>query len=113
MERVDYDYYFSEFGGNLIPAEQFRYYERKSAAYVNAMTCNRAVESELDVVRDCVCAIAELYYSHDNNDRVASESVGALTMSYREDQHPIEQKLSDVCRCYLMHTGLLYRGVVL
>ena len=112
MLGVDYNYYFVEFGGTLIPAEDFRYYSRKAASYVNAVTGNRAHESCLDAVRDCICALAELYYADDNNERIASESVGALMTSYREDQRPIDQKLCEACRRYLMHTGLLYRGVM-
>lgn len=112
LDIVDYNYYFAEFGGNLIPAERFRYYSRQAKSYVNALTRGRAEQSGIDAVRDCICELAELYYADDNNDRVASESIGALMMSYREDQRPLEQKLSEACRRYLMHTGLLYRGVM-
>lgn len=112
MDLVDYDYYVTTFGGNLVPAERFSYYSRQAVSYVMAATFQRAAASGLSEVRDCICELSELYFADDTNDRVASESVGALMVSYREDMRPLEQKLSEVCRRYLMHTGLLYRGVV-
>ena len=64
--QITYGYYVDEYGGRTIPEQDFRKAERQAEAYIRHLTYVKgdifAVEN--DVVKDAVCAAAEVYYKY-------------------------------------------------
>lgn len=95
-----YQYYTSEYYGRLIEKEEFDRLSTRAQKAVEQFTAYRAQEDKIpqlpervqDQVKDCICAVAELEYIVEQNEKVArgaqqsqvikSRSVGAVSESY-------------------------------
>ena len=86
MIAVDYIYYKDEYGG-IVDEASFNKYIRQANITVDSYCFNRlekAVESdftefELQKIKDCLCAVTEIYCSH-------VDSSGFVTSSKKESE---------------------------
>ncbi len=119
---ADYIFYTTEYMGSAIPETAFAGVERAASAYIDYLTHNRIVLSELPAmvqnkVKMAVCAVAEVCYKQqtdEDSSTVSSESVGNHSKTYAvvkkgfdERQH---EKLVNA-KTYLHGTGLMYGGL--
>ena len=131
---VDYHYYTEQFLGESIPQEAFPRLERQAENYLNYITQAKALsvtEEKKEIVKDCICALAEYYQTLEDIDKkvtgetekiVSSVSVGTYSISYDTSAQSIEKdmrkggterqkRLYTIAKEYLAWTGLLYKGV--
>ena len=107
----------------------FTFFEKKARRAVDLHTINRiqTLEDIPEVVKDCVCELAELLYQADKLDNQGlSEGVAGPLTSYSNDgqsgSDDVNQSLytadgrkkevNRIIRSYLLHTGLMYKGVM-
>jgi len=116
---VDYLFYKNNFGGFRIPEENFTFYERKAAAYINAVTFGRITDDNItDDVRYAVCDAADQYFKAEKNKAVSEgismERVDDYQISYTnggtDGVAAVEASLRSSVKFWLGNTGLLYRG---
>lgn len=132
---ADYGFYLCNFGA-LLSQEDFELCARRASAYLDYYTSGRAKDcTQMQAVKLACCALAEQYMviaqwqrkalsaATDNaaeSTAIKSETVGSHSVSYQSaaeiaagaaaaEQAAVE-KLPEIARQYLAHTGLLYRG---
>ena len=118
---VDYAYYASEYGGETIPEKIFPGYERRAEAYIRKITYVRGdiFSAESDMVRDAVCAVADVYCSYDQKQAVVkSENNDGYSVTYVTEQtdgqtaeEVLRKKAYAAASTYLLPTGSLSRKV--
>ena len=131
---VDYHYYTEQFLGESIPQEAFPRLERQAENYLNYITQAKALsvtEEKKEIVKDCICALAEYYQTLEDIDKkvtgetekiVSSVSVGTYSVSYDTSAQSIEKdmtkggterqkRLYTIANEYLAWTWFLYKGV--
>lgn len=115
---ADYEYYTSEYKGNLTK-EEFEKSITKASAFVRRITFGRADDNmELAEVKLAACAVCELL-ANDEKSRslgraVTSESTDGYSVSYESIASAddiLGIKIFKTLELYLMPTGLLYAGV--
>lgn len=132
---ADYGFYLCNFG-SMLSQEEFELLARRASVYLDYYTSNRAKNcAQLQAVKLACCALAEQYKiieqwkqkavsAVENSTKesavVKSETVGSHSVSYQsaaemaaEAESAIDEavnKLPQIARQYLAHTGLLYRG---
>lgn len=122
---VDYAYYVSQYNGSL-SEEEFIKAERWSEAYIRELTYIRGdiFASDLDMIRDAVCAGAEVYASYrrkqesNNGMQIKSESTDGYSVTYVNEQTDgqtleelMQKKAYEAVKMYLLPTGWLSRKV--
>lgn len=121
---IDYTYYRDTFGGRTVSGEDFPRLVRKAGAYIQYLTGGRAADSQLDAVKDAVCAVCDVYATEEEKVKtqkdtreVASENNDGYSVSYvtegqagQTHEETIRQKAYQAAYPYLAFTGLLYRG---
>ncbi len=117
-EYADFDYYINTFNGNVIDSELlFKRMSIEASYILDEITIGRIKEAS-EEVKMATCAIAEINYQEfkqNNEDQIASESVGPHSVSYVKKTKTTEEYAKEklkIARMYLARTGLLYRGVV-
>lgn len=118
---VDYAYYASEYGGEIIPEKKFSGYERRAEAYIRKITYVRGYifSADSDMVRDAVCAVADVYCSYDQKQAVVkSENNDGYSVTYVTEQtdgqtaeEMLRKKAYAAASTYLLPTGWLSRKV--
>ena len=121
---VDYAYYASEYGGEIIPEKKFSGYERLAEAYIRKITYVRGdiFSTESDMVKDAVCAVADVYCSYDQKQAsagmVKSENNDGYSVTYVTEQtdgqtaeEVLRKKAYAAASAYLLPTGWLSRKV--
>lgn len=121
---VDYAYYTSEYGGEIIPEKKFSGYERRAEAYIRKITYVRGdiFSTESDIVKDAVCAVADVYCSYDQKQAsagmVKSENNDGYSVTYVTEQtdgqtaeEVLRKKAYAAASAYLLPTGWLSRKV--
>lgn len=118
---VDYAYYASEYGGETIPEKIFPGYERRAEAYIRKITYVRGdiFSAESDMVRDAVCAVADVYCSYDQKQAVVkSENNDGYSVTYVTEQtdgqtaeEVLRKKAYATASTYLLPIGWLSRKV--
>lgn len=117
-QYVDFDYYQNVFKGKLITDEDsFDRMAIDASFFLNESTLGRISEPIIDEVKLVSCAVAEITYKEflqDNEDQIASESVGPHSVSYvkkiKTTEEYSKEKLK-IVKMYLSGTGLMYRGI--
>lgn len=124
-----YKFYTSEYlmgRSPSIPEADFPFWESEAELEINARTFGRLQKDKRllnDQVKKCACAVAELLYKADKMDNQNS-GAGPL-VSYSNDgesgtfdlsesvltESGRRAKITDICRKYLLRTGLLYAGI--
>lgn len=121
---VDYAYYASEYGGEIIPEKNFSGHERRAEAYIRKITYVRGdiFSTESDMVKDAVCAVADVYCSYDQKQAsagmVKSENNDGYSVTYVTEQtdgqtaeEVLRKKAYAAASAYLLPTGWLSRKV--
>lgn len=114
---IDYNFYRSSYGGDLVPSDKFDFYCRKATQYIKANTFNRVDETNIqEEVKMCCCEICDLIYKAENTNSkgITTEKVGEYSVSYESKQSiedTKEKNLNKTLRLWLADTGLLYKGV--
>ena len=122
---VTYSYYKEQYAGSL-PEEEFIKAERWSEAYIRNLTYIRGdiFASDLDMIRDAVCAGAEVYASYrrkqesNNGMQIKSESTDGYSVTYVNEQTDgqtleelMQKKAYEAVKMYLLPIGWLSRKV--
>lgn len=116
---VDYAYYASEYGGEIIPENKFSGYERRAEAYIRKITYVRGdiFSTGSDMVKDAVCAVADVYCSYDQKQAsagmVKSENNDGYSVTYVTEQtdgqtaeEVLRKKAYAAASAYLLPTGM-------
>lgn len=130
---TDYDYYKNIYKGNM-PETDFNRLVIRASAEVRKNIFNRDITNYKDEVQMATCSVADILFkieqleirkdklvSNNAADKVvSSESVGDLSRTFANttNLNDLENEISnqkvkiiEEIRMYLLHTGLLYRGV--
>lgn len=112
---TEFEYYKSQYYGDLIPQEKWHKYSYRAKAKVDLLTFGRTAKMDhlTPEVNSCVCAIAEYLFNDDmiNNGMISSESTDGHSVTYVQKTNI--QKESDIKLIaieYLANTGLMYPG---
>jgi len=130
LQLVDYEYYTNTYKGISIPADSFDNYAIKASSKVNYYTFDRITNDNIDNnIKNTACEIADLIYSQfllkeqvsNSNTIKTSETVGPHSVSYFNNinllskdilsNSELDEECYQICYRYLVHTGLMYRGV--
>ncbi len=108
---MDYYFYCSAYGGELIPPELFNRFIFKAQTYLKNITAYRTVPDEYKTSEAyALCEIAEHYYKHRDCPDVKSESNDGYSVTYADAS--LEKQLYSIAALYLGESGVLYRGEV-
>lgn len=130
---IDYDFYVNKYMGDM-PEEKFEKLALRASAEVRKNIFNRDITDYKDEVQMATCSVADILFkieqlesrknklvsSNANDKVVSSESVGDLSRTFANTTNltDLEKEISnqknkilEEIRLYLLHTGLLYRGV--
>lgn len=117
-QYADFDFYKDTFRGTVLNDKgSFDRMAIEASFYINEITLGRIDEPVIDEVKMATCAVAEIVHSEyvqQNDDQVASESVGPHSVSYvkkTKTTQEFEKEKIRKARMYLRDTGLLYRGI--
>lgn len=125
MITVDFSFYKEKYFGTLIEEEQkFRQPIVKANTYLKQNMYMNPSEENMELVKLCLCEVAEMIYQDDANKRehggreIQSENTDGYSVSYATEAeagkiavNSLQIKIYDVIQRYLSHTGLLYLGV--
>ena len=138
MNYANYSYYSGNYGGSMIPEEQFDYCSARASEYIDQQTYDRLVndvpEELINKVSSCCCELAESIYTYASitdgsavagAGTIASESNGKYSVTYQNGsdrigvisarlhggQSGLEDIYGTVIHKHLDITGLLYSGV--
>ena len=134
MMYADFAYYSGNYGGSLIPENDFDHYSAKASDRIDAVTFGRlenGIPDEFsEKVKRCTCELAEIIYIYSTiskssvsaeNSSISSEKIGEYSVQYTSSADRISAQFSsyrdfdgicnDTIRRHLSRTGLLYRGV--
>lgn len=121
---ADYDFYVNIYLGNKISTEDFPRLSMRASEYIRGMTrgkVNKVPEKDMDAVKSCVCAIAEVIQdeerlssqSFSGEKPVSSETVGSYSVSYASpamsgtEAEYIENRKRDALLIYLANVPAL------
>lgn len=133
INYTDYDFYKDTYKGDM-PKTDFDKLVARASAEVQKNIFNRDIKGYEDEVQMATCSVADILLkieqletrkdklvSSDAVDKVvSSESVGDLSRTFANTSNlsDLEKEISnqknkiiEEIRLYLLHTGLLYRGV--
>ena len=131
MERpyIDFAYYAGEYFGTKIPEQEFMSFARRASLKMDEFTFGRLErwpkEDLPDSVFDACCAVAEVLYDYDAQQKAVMEATGGGAMkSENNDGYSITfgtvDRVADATAAndliarsvnsYLGHSGLLFRG---
>jgi hypothetical protein len=133
INYTDYDFYKDTYKGDM-PKTDFNKLVTRASAEVQKNIFNRDIKGCEDEVQMATCSVADILLkieqletrkdklvSSDAVDKVvSSESVGDLSRTFANTSNlsDLEKEISnqknkiiEEIRLYLLHTGLLYRGV--
>lgn len=106
---MNYGFYKSTFGGNLIPPELFNRFLFKAQTYLENATSNREIpEPYLSKVPYALCELAECFFRHQGSFGIKSENTDGYSISYTKDVLALE--LSEILNLYLGKSGVLFKG---
>ncbi len=130
---ADYDFYENTYKGNM-PKDDFERLVIRASAEVQKNIFNRDIKNYKDEVQMATCSVADILYkieqieqkktkliSSAKEDRIlASEGVGDLNKTFAnankmadldDEISNLKTKINEEISLYLLHTGLLYRGI--
>ncbi len=130
---IDYDFYVNKYMGDM-PEEDFEKLALRASTEIRKNIFNRDISKFEEEVQMATCSVADILFkieqlelrknklasSNANDKVVSSESVGDLSRTFANTANltDLEKEISnqknkilEEIRLYLLHTGLLYRGV--
>lgn len=125
MIAVNFEFYQDKYFGTAIEEERkFQQPILKANTYLNQVMHISPGEDDLELVKLCLCEVAEMIYQDTENRRehggreVQSESTDGYSVNYATEAeagkiaiNSLQTKIYTVICRYLSHTGLLYLGV--
>ncbi|SHI42872.1 head-tail connector protein [Parasporobacterium paucivorans] len=119
MAFIDYEYYFTTYGGS-IPEAVFSKWARKAENRLNMRTLGNIIitASYAESVKLCACEIADILYQYES----LKGASGMILKSYSNDgesgtfndaemtEDAVNSRIEAVMIEYLYDTNLLYRG---
>lgn len=125
MIYATYEYYSSEYCGEMIPKKAFRKMITKSSRYIDYFTYGRITNENRDMLpalSSCACDMAETIYRMCGEDglrrEIRSENSDGYSVTYVTEgtdgeaiEAKLEKKLYAIAKTYLESSGLLYLGV--
>lgn len=126
MIAIDYNFYKDKYFGTIIEDEEHLMQPVvKANTYLNQIMHVEPSEEEMELVKMCLCEVAEMIYQDTENRRehggreIQSENTDGYSVNYATEAeagkiavNSMQTKIYAVIRRYLSHTGLLYQGVV-
>lgn len=68
VRYADLAFYMTEYGGNVIPNEQFQRVITRASTYIKAITFSRVSENNIpEEVKAAACAVAEVIYKAESS----------------------------------------------
>lgn len=120
VRYADLAFYMTEYGGNIIPNEQFQRVITRASTYIKAITFSRVDENNIpEEVKAAVCAVAEVIYKAESSTKgeKKSENTDGYSVTYVTEQTDgeikeviLRKKQYAAAYPYLVLTGLLSRG---
>ena len=112
---TEFEFYQSQFYGDLIPQEQWNKYSHRAKTKVDFLTFGRTIKMDplTPEVNSCICAIAEYLFNDAmiNNESILSESTDGHSVTYVQKTNvQKESDLKSIAIEYLANTGLMYPG---
>lgn len=130
---IDYNFYVNSYKGDM-PKENFEKLALRASAEVRKNIFDRDITNYENEVQMATCSVADILLqieqleerknklasSNVNDKVVSSESVGDLSRTFANTTNltDLEKEISnqknkilEEIRLYLLHTGLLYRGI--
>ena len=124
MILVDYEFYAETYCGTIIPDEKdLRQPIIKAISHLNQYMHQEPDETNLEMVKLCLCEVAELIYQDDamrmehGGKSIQSENTDGYSVTYASPEDgadgisQTDREIYSVIRRYLSGTGLLYLGV--
>jgi hypothetical protein len=110
MAYAEYEFYLSDYQGNVISSDDFDRLIARASAYIDNITCGAASSyTKDDAVKMAACSVAEAQKKNEGGGEVQSESVGSWTKTYSKVNVPDDKRLYEAAKLYLNKTGLLSR----
>ena len=110
---ADYDFYKTEYSGELGEAEYSRF-SKLATAHIDRLTNNRAktaTGADLEAVKRAECGIVDELDLLDKGGFVSAESNDGISRTYAVAVRTPERRIYDVARVYLHNTNLMFAGV--
>lgn len=124
MSRVSYQFYLTEYEGELIPEPAWKQTMIKAESYLDSIMYVEPDEKTLPKVQFCLCEVAELLYQNEQNKKksggrdVLSENTDGYSVTYATEAeagkiniNSLDKKVYTIIRRHLDFTNLLYAGV--
>lgn len=132
---AEYTFYTGTYYGTQIAEADWNRLATRASDFIDYYTLGKAAawseaNPDNDAVRKCCCALAERYQlieqarsnalsaAQSDSGELQSESVGSYSRTYRDAASSAaaadelaKTALTSVAQQYLLHTGLLYRGI--
>lgn len=104
---TDYLYYKKNYKGKIIKDKsEFERCEKLADRYIKSVI-NSDIEYKEEDISDCICALSEQFYEHEDSKNIKSETVDGYSITYSGNYN---KSLYDTLRIYLPKE-LLYRGI--
>lgn len=120
VRYADLAFYMTEYGGNIIPNEQFQRVITRASTYIKAITFSRVDENNIpEEVKAAACAVAEVIYKAESSTEgeKKSENTDGYSVTYVTEQTDgeikeviLRKKQYAAAYPHLVLTGLLNRG---
>ena len=130
---IDYNYYSNNFGGTLIPEEEFDKYSNNASQEIRIRILNRDISGFEEIVKTCACKVAETLYNQQllknkyqniikGTDKIiTSEKVGDWSRNISNisvsdlktmvSKNTLETEITELIDKELLFTNLVYRGI--
>lgn len=124
MIQVDYEFYADTYCGTIIPDKNaLKQPIIKANSHLNQYMHQEPDETNLEMVKLCLCEVAELIYQDDvmrqehGGKSIQSENTDGYSVTYTSPEDgedgisQTDRNIYSAIRRYLSGTGLLYLGV--
>lgn len=119
---AEFGYYRDEYEGSIEKEADFKKCRRIAESYIDQYTLNRITDPEtVPGLKDCTCEMAETVFGmhyRDDGQVKKSETTDGYSVTYVTEVSDgtdrtalLGQKMYQICRRYLLHTGLLSRSL--
>ncbi len=119
---AEFGYYRDEYEGSIEKEADFKKCRRIAESYIDQYTLNRITDPEtVPGLKDCTCEMAETVFDmhyRDDGQVKKSETTDGYSVTYVTEVSDgtdrtalLGQKMYQICRRYLLHTGLLSRSL--
>ena len=119
---AEFGYYRDEYEGGIEKEADFKKCRRIAESYIDQYTLNRITDPEtVPGLKDCTCEMTEAVFDvcyKDDGQVKKSETTDGYSVTYVTEVSDgtdwtalLGQNMYQICRRYLLHTGLLSRSL--